>query len=58
MLNVPDEAVAEFQMIYQKRFGSDISLEEAKLYVRHLFDFYAAVLPNELFESEISNIDT
>ena len=38
--NLPDTAVAEFQVLYQKRFGIKLSLVEARKLATPLLDLY------------------
>lgn len=41
---LPPEAIKEYQELYLKRFGVELSDEEASFRANHLVDLYKAVL--------------
>jgi hypothetical protein len=42
-MELPDKAALEFQALFKKHFGIDISLDEARLRARNLIYLYRAV---------------
>ena len=41
---LPPEAIKEYKALYRKRFGVELSDEEASFRANHLVDLYKAVL--------------
>jgi hypothetical protein len=44
---IPKEAITEYQSIYFKKYGVELTNEEAEQQVRLWLGFYDAVLPKE-----------
>ncbi len=47
------QATAEYQVLFEKQYGILLTYEEAEKQMLNLLALYKALLPNELFESDL-----
>ncbi len=45
-MQLPKEAITEFQSLYLSEFKVELSFEEAELYAADLLELYALLIPN------------
>jgi len=51
---LPEKAIIEFQEIYKKEYGKEISREEASLRANNLFNLYKVTyMPESIIEPEL-----